>query len=390
MPSIILSDVEEAIENARKLLQESKTLEEARQKLPGLGQDVLEGLYQEGTYTDRELLLALYFYRVGYADNTEWNARIVPALFFQPHFYNLVYSFQADAQGQITLYSEQYEKLKNSPIFRSFKYIKTFTPMRRITTSYGATIKFMLRKDIQEQTAAHKADGNEVLRIVPDEAAGRVLNRSFMIDPQDRLYRDSVLVRFEDGKLNPKATFTALAAFLDLPYTESMTYCSLQGERDPESLAGNDLGFSPAAIYRTYDEYATDAERCYIEYLTRDAYQFYGYDFLYYDGKPMDEEKVKQLLQGFTILDRYMRDSQLKVVREIKVSQNGEAVEDELALKVQDKVLEDYMNRIQAIRINIAKLLMGSPRFVNKNGQPLRMMPKLTLDPALLEQPLYH
>ena len=44
-----------------------------------------------------------------------------------------------------------------------------------------------------------------------------------MVDWQDRLFQDSVLVRFEDGKLNPKATFTALAAFLDLPYTKSMT-----------------------------------------------------------------------------------------------------------------------------------------------------------------------
>ena len=34
-----------------------------------------------------------------------------------------------------------------------------------------------------------------------------------MVDWQDRLFQDSVLVRFEDGKLNPKATFTALAAF---------------------------------------------------------------------------------------------------------------------------------------------------------------------------------
>ena len=31
------------------------------------------------------------------------------------------------------------------------------------------------------------------------------------------------MVRFEDGKLNPKATFTALAEFLDIPYTESLT-----------------------------------------------------------------------------------------------------------------------------------------------------------------------
>lgn len=29
-------------------------------------------------------------------------------------------------------------------------------------------------------------------------------------------------------------------------------------------------------------------------------------------------------------------------------------------------------------------------RFVNKNGAPLNFMPLLELDPALLEQPLYH
>ncbi len=394
MPSIILSDVEKQIQKTRELLQESKTLEEAREKLPGLSGDVLEGLYREGTFTTRELLLALYFFRMGYADNTEWNARIVPALFFQPHFYNLVYSFQADANGQVMLYSKQYEELKNSSIFQSFKYIKTFTPMRRITTSYGATVKFMLNKEMQGDISDGKAEksGEETkdLRVVPDEVTVRVLNRSFMIDPYERLYRDSVLVRFEDGKLNPKATFAALAAFLDLPYTESMTYCSLRGERDPESLKGNDLGFSPAAIYRTYDEYATDAERCYIEYLLRDAYQFYGYDFHYYDGGPMDSDKMKELVRGFIILDRLIRESQQKVVQEIKVSQNGESVDEDTTRQVREKILDSFMQGVQENRIKIAELLMGTPRFVNKNGQPLQMMPRLKLDPALLEQPLYH
>lgn len=394
MPSIMLSDVEKNIEKSRKLFQEAKSLEEARAKFPGLARDVLEGLYREGTFTTKELLLALYFYRVGYTDNTQWNARIVPALFFQPHFYNLEYKLQADSNGQVMLTSKQYEELKNSSIFQSFKYIKTFTPMRRITNSYGATIKFMLREDMQKELLQQEKneDGEEIkdLRVVPDEATVRVLNRSFMIDPYDRLYRDSVLVRFEDGKLNPKATFTALAAFLDLPYTESMTYCSLKGERDPESLAGNDLGFSTAAIYRTYDDFATDDERCYIEYLLRDAYQFYGYDFHYYDGGPMDSDKINELLQGFTILDRLMRESEQKVVDEIKVEQNGEPVDEEITRQVREKVLDNFMQGVQKNRMRIAKLLMGNLRFVNHRGQPLHMMPKLKLDPALLEQPLYH
>lgn len=48
------------------------------------------------------------------------------------------------------------------------------------------------------------------------------------------------------------------------------------------------------------------------------------------------------------------------------------------------------MRDVRKNRATIAKLLMGRPRFVNKKGQPLRMMPKLELDPALLEQPVYH
>ena len=33
---------------------------------------------------------------------------------------------------------------------------------------------------------------------------------------------------------------------------------------------------------------------------------------------------------------------------------------------------------------------MRGLRFINEDGQPLKMMTPLKLDPALLEQPLYH
>ena len=88
-----------------------------------------------------------------------------------------------------------------------------------------------------------------------------------MIDWQDRLFQDSVLVRFEDGKLNAKATFyRPWRRFLDIPYTESMTYCSADGKLDPESYKGNVRGFDPASVYKTYDEYANDDERYFLEY----------------------------------------------------------------------------------------------------------------------------
>ena len=83
-----------------------------------------------------------------------------------------------------------------------------------------------------------------------------------------------------------------------------MTYCSLNGEVDPESLAGNVRGFDPAAVYRTYDEYVNDAERTYIEYFLRDAYEYYGYGFQYYDGQPVDEAKAEELIRNWIKLKR--------------------------------------------------------------------------------------
>ena len=274
--------------------------------------------------------------------------------------------------------------MRNSPLFQGFKYIKTFTPMRRFTTSYGASVKFM------DERAKEKLEVDGKKAIFDDVLFNRVLNRSFMIDPGDRLYRDSVLVRFEDGKLNPKATFTALAAFLDLPYTETLTYCSEDGELDPESYKGNVRGFDPAAIYKTYDGYANDSERRFLEYFLQDAYAYYGYDFQYYDGKPMDPAEVEKLIQNFTTINHYIAKTWRTFFRDTREAPEGlvqteEEIEAEIAVMV-----EGYVNRVAERRLRNSKILMRGLRFVNPQGQPLRMMPALRLDPALLEQPLYH
>ena len=271
----------------------------------------------------------------------------------------------------------EYQELRDFSPLKGFKYIKTFTPLRRPTTSTGACVRFMQRQ-IDEWKP-----GQEPLTI-PDELTERVLNRNYMVDWQDRLFQDSVLVRFEDCKLNPKATFTALAAFLDLPYTKSMTYCSRNGERDPESLKGNDRGFDPAAIYRTYEEYLGREERVYLEYLMGDVDRRYGDDFQYYDGAPMDEEAMNALvgrLHGCTdlILASY------KKAMEHKVFFEGEDPEQR-----RQEILTEIGENMAAKRREIAGVLMRGLRFVNKNGAPLNFMPLLELDPALLEQPLYH
>lgn len=323
--------------------------------------------------TEKDFLVAYFLTKPEMSHWLDPNSRIAPALFFQPHFGNIRYQMEvAEGDGYCALHSAEYEQIKRSPIFKGFKYIKTFTPIRRPTTSYAATVRFMV---------AQLGDPNHPVRI-PDELAERILNRGYLREPDDRLLKDSALVRFEDGKLNPKAIFPVLAAFLDIPYTESMTYCSSRLGLDPESLKGNARGFDPVTVYRTYDEYANDDERAFLEYFMRDIYQACGYDFHYYKGEPVDEAWVREKIGNFTTLNGYIIRSLREYIGEVYV--NGVRTDNS------EQAIAQHMDALNQNRLRIAELLLKNPRFVTREGQPLRMIPVLQPDPALLEQPLYH
>jgi len=380
--SVMMDSMEETVENYKK------ELEKAKQDIAVCLSPVAARLSNMRDRTDKDVFVGVFLGMDEHTASLDPQSRIAPAVFFQPHFHNIVFDLQIDPEGQTALYSEQHEKISASPFFRGFKYIKTFTPMRRFTTSHGATVKFMYN-------ATKQSDANEKEDkvVVTDAVMQRVMNRSFMIDWQDRLYMDSVLVRFEDGKLNPKATFTALAAFLDLPYTQTMTYCSLGKKIDPESLPGNDLGFSTAAVYRTYDEYVNDTERYFIEYFLRDAYEYYGYDFQYYDGQPVDEAKAEELINGFTTIDYYMQESWDRNVRpdvSLTTTDDTPVSVDSISDELKEQISKHHMAEIRKNRLYVVRHLLRGLQFVNRKGQPLHFMKKLEPDPALLEQPLYH
>lgn len=334
-------------------------------------------------FSDKDALVATMMANENCCRGLDRASRIAPAIFLQPHFSNILYKIEmTDQKGTSRLVSEQYDEIHSASIFQSFKYIKTFTPMRRLTTSYAATVRFMAGQAMGELTP----DGKVNMGLASDVIVERLCNRSYMVDPQDRLYHDSVLVRFEDGKLNPKATFSALAAFLDIPYTESMTYCSGRTGLNPQSMEGNVLGFDPATVYRTYDEYANDDERAFLEYFLRDVYEFYGYDFHYYKGEPVDEAWIKEKIDHFTTINDFMIQTRRRFFSKLRRSDNQLPMTEE---EIQWR-LDDVINGANQRRYNLAMNLQRGLHFVNKNGQPLNFMKKLELDPALLEQPLYH
>ena len=391
LPSIMMENAEDMVDSMKKALDRARTLEEYLSIFTETNRHLGEELFSIRHYTDKDYFVASFLAQAEWMKFVDPASRIAPALFFQPHFHNIVYELHGDKQGRTVLTAENVRMLHKSKLFKSFKYIKTFTPMRRFTTSHGATVKYMYESALKGSEEVLGKGKKKVTLIVPDAVSQRVLNRSFLSDVDDRLYKDSIVVRFEDGKLNPKATFTALCAFLDLPYTESMTYCSERGIRD-KTAEGNVAGFDPAAIYRTYDEYVNDRERKYIEYFLRDAYAYYGYDFHYYDGSEVTEETVREWVSGFDTIDHYIRETWIKLYAGMTITPNKKDVEvtPEIRSALEKAMMDKQIALFHENRLKNTKIMMGGLQFVNMRGKPLRMSPMLELDPALLEAPVYH
>lgn len=147
--SVIFEDIEEAITQQRRELRKI-------QRGEGTPTPALQELAALQNPTDKDLLVTMFLANNSVSGDNRGGARIVPALFFQPHFYNMVYRPQLNqTEDRAILFSEQYEAIRTSPLFQQFKYIKTFTPMRRPTTSYGATVRFMLKSAEEDKTEGY-------------------------------------------------------------------------------------------------------------------------------------------------------------------------------------------------------------------------------------------
>lgn len=387
LTSIMLYNLESLLDDLREQVKEMHDHRGAVKFKDTPAGRAMERLYHIRDTTDKDLIVASFMAQDHYSNEGDPTARIAPALLFQPHFHNIEYKLTVDSRGNTVLDCEEAEELRRCAWMREFKYIKTFTPLRRPTASHGGTVRSMTRSAETQDIHDPRIEGASL--IVPDAVTQRVLNRSYLRDPDDPLYHDAIIVRFEDGKLHPEATFTRLAAFLDLPYTESMTYCSDRGVRDPKEFDTNVVGFDPATVYNTYDEFVSDDERRFIEFFLRDAYEYYGYDFQTYDGAPVDLERVKEWIAGFDRINARMRKTFREALRaQVTAEVVGNMSPEELE-QTRRQMLDDYMRDSDKNRIRVAEILLRELRFVNRRGQPLRMTPLLEPDPALMNRPRY-
>ena len=115
--------------------------------------------------------------------------------------------------------------------------------------------------------------------------------------------------------------------------------------------------------------------------------QFYR-DMSLYVGGAM-EQRVEELADQFGTIAHYIIES-LKYATIRAPEEEGTPKEDFTDDKVRSKYIEKFMMDTREKRLKAGKTLLRGLHFINSHAQELRMMPKLELDPELLEQPLYH
>ena len=132
----MFDNIQETVEKMMKLLRDRQPARST----------ALRKLTHLKNPTAKDCLVALFLYSKESIQRPDPSARIAPILFFQPHFSNIIYDAKVvnTNKGWTTLFSKQYEEIRTSPIFQGFPYIKTFTPMRRLTTSFAATTRFVI------------------------------------------------------------------------------------------------------------------------------------------------------------------------------------------------------------------------------------------------------
>lgn len=385
--SVMFDGLEASVATVRNALEAAYSRESAQRNFTEWDMpDLVDELYDLRNVTEKDILVALYLRENSANPALDRASRIAPALFLQPHYGNVEFNISEVERGVARLTFGQADYARESKLFRDFKYVKTFTPVRRPTTSSAATIRF----EWAIQTGELNIPPENA--VVSDELSERVFDRLDLRDPDDRCYHDAVLVRFEDGKLNPKATFSALTGFLDIPYAQSMEYCSQNGVRDPaaawekEHQYGLSVGFDTKAVYKTYEEYMGASERCILEYFLRDLYERCGYDFQWYDGAPMDATRLDTLLSECTTLDGYIRES---FRRQLDKRHAPDEPLEQRESEIQHEA-DEMMEPITAHRCLTMRFLLSQPRIIGASGKELEPIPLLQPDPALLEAEIYH
>ena len=200
------------------------------------------------------------------------NRRIAPSIVFHAHAYYMSY----DAK-------EMYD------VFREFKYFKSYMPIRRTISSLGGHVTACIRSHFGIYTFS--GDCFSLLSNYWNRQG--IKTKTLYVPEDDEWLPYRKVIRFEDMKLEPRATAEALCEFLDIPFDEIVMKVTVNGE---EGNMGNIRNFDTTPVYRKREEYISPFDYYRLEVAFGRMMEPWGYKPIYYtDGVQYSKKEIMKM-----------------------------------------------------------------------------------------------
>ena len=266
-----------------------------------------------------------FYLAYAYALNRNLDSRICPAIFFHPH------------DGIYILANECIKQM--SDVINSFEYSNAISIVRNLTTVLGSTINTYIENN-------HIYVMNMILE-----------TEELYTAKQYKQYEKRAIVRFEDLKLNSKATLISLCKYFDITWDDSLLETTSNGANYQYHLANTKTkGFDTKPVYKLYEEYLSFFDKYRIEMIKSKYYEPYGYKPKYYDENyhslidilkmfemPFKFEKYHNL-QSQINMNNSAREklykTVLKLINEPIPTNNGKSMEPIKWLKPEEELIE--------------------------------------------------
>lgn len=303
--------------------------------------------------TAREWITAIYL-AFSLCHGRTFTQRVIPAVFMYPH--DDMFFLAGVERNRVNFYLDT---------VCSFPDYKAIAIIRDPVTQAGSVIRFMTETHPQ----AKNKQGERQLDPFYCMAFGSLLPKDYFFRTDHVLFGHISVVRFEDLKLNPKASLESLTDFLDLSSSDILyktTWCGLS--RSGIATDGRSFeGFDPSPIYNDHARYLSTFDKYRIEMTLYQLMLNYGYRPMYYEGEDFSNN------QKFILLQYPFRCESIPLV---------------LSDEERKHSREGALNLIKSSVIFYSSA-SHTPVFINGFSHPFAPIPWLKPKPELLEQPLY-
>lgn len=217
-----------------------------------------------------------FYLAYAYDLNRDFKGRIVPVLYYSPlwpqHF--IIYSMM--------------------DVIVHFKHYTILSIVRDNCGQMGSDLQnhaISWKTSFPIQLLTEKIVNYYELYCMREKIKSFFKNNNVILDDHD-IDKHVRMVRFEDLKLQSKATLTSICEFVDIPMSDTLFKCTDNG-----IVSGFDNGFNSAPIYKDRSKIIDDYDFYRFELISFNLYSAWGYKYKYYRHERYTREAIVEMFK---------------------------------------------------------------------------------------------